>query len=175
MKWSSVLVVLPLLGACDGDKLPEQPGPPARPEVEAAGNHQPPAALPARARDEDDAPPDLKIEVEPVTAGDPDALPSERVVRAPAPPDPVTPVPTKKRVAVERVELPAPALDLSLPDDWAEALEPAPDTTSIRILPPLFESAEGSRSMQMSGSLLPGVEQSETLIDGAQINIELRR
>lgn len=95
MKWLSVLVVLPLLQACDGDKLPEQPGPPARPEVEAAGNHQPPAALPARARDEDDAPPDLKIEVEPVTAGDPDALPSERVVRAPAPPDPVTPVPAK--------------------------------------------------------------------------------
>ncbi len=180
MKWLSVLLALPFLSACDGDKLPPQPGPPAKPEVESiAGNREPVASfepVPAlgRAESEDGEPANIEVELEPVTAGDPEKLPSERIVSA-SPPKPTATASAKKEVAVERVELPEPELDLSLPEDWAEELEPDQDTASMRLLPPLFESSESSRSVQMSGRLLPGLEQDEALIDGAEINFELKR
>lgn len=163
MRWSSLLLALLFLSACDGDDLPSQPDPPAAPEV------QPPVdrnAATAPVQRETDTPPKIEIELEPVTAGDPEELPSERVVPATEP---------KKKVAVEQVSLPEPELDLSLPEDWAEELDPAQDTAAMKLLPPLFESGEDSRSVQMSGSLLPGLERDDALIDGAQINFELKR
>lgn len=182
MRWLSLLLALPFLGACDGDKLPSQPGAPAKPEVRSGVVDRGPAAPlepapdPALGRVESEVgkPPKIEIEVEPVTAGDPETLPSERVVPTPEP-KPVAPPAPKKDVAIERVELPEPELDLSLPEDWAEELEPDADTASIRLLPPLFNSGESSRSVQMSGRLLQGLNEDEALIDGAQINIELKR
>ncbi|AHL76208.1 hypothetical protein CH92_14335 [Stutzerimonas stutzeri] len=182
MRWLSVLLALPFLGACDGDKLPSQPGAPAKPEVRSGVVDREPAASlkpvlePAigHVESEDGEPPEIEIEVEPVTAGDPATLPSERVVPAPEP-KATAPSAPKKDVAIERVEVPEPELDLSLPEDWAEELEPDQETASMRLLPPLFEGGENSRSVQMSGSLLPGVNENEALIDGAQINFELKR
>jgi hypothetical protein len=180
MKWLSVLFALPVLAACDGDKLPSQPEPPAKPEVKSTvGNPEPAATLepaPTLGPDasEEGAPPNIEIEIEPVTTGDSEELPSERIVSE-TPPKPVARAPAKKEVAVERVELPEPELDLSLPEDWTEELEPEQDTASMQLLPPMFESSKGSRSVQMSGRLLPGLEPDETSIDGAQINFELKR
>jgi hypothetical protein len=79
------------------------------------------------------------------------------------------------KTKLEKVELPEPDLDLSLPDDWAESLDPAEKPASLSLLPPLFESSQESRSLQMSGELLPGTAEDEALIDGAQINFELKR
>ncbi|MCQ4286272.1 hypothetical protein NA647_02320 [Pseudomonas stutzeri] len=170
MKWSSLLLALLFLGACDGDDLPSQPGPPAAPEVQPSVDR---SAATAPVQRETDTPPKIEIELEPVTAGDPEELPSERVVPA-AESKPVSAAP-KKKVAVEQIELPEPELDLSLPEDWAEELEPAQDAEALKLLPPLFEPGEDSRSVQMSGSLLPGLERDDALIDGAQINFELKR
>lgn len=182
MRWLCLLLALPFLSACDGDKLPSQPAAPAKPEVRSGVVDREPAAplnpapKPAdgHVESEEGGPPEIKVEIEPVTAGDPEALPSERVVPVPGP-KPTAPSAPKKDVAIERAELHEPELDLSLPEDWAEELEPDHDTASMRVLPPLFEAGESSRSVQMSGRLLQGLNQDEALIDGAQINFELKR
>ncbi|WP_181296681.1 hypothetical protein [Pseudomonas sp. Q2-TVG4-2] len=176
MKWLSLLLALPFLGACDGDKLPSQPSPPAKPEVQATAGSRAPASPLGTVESDGGEPPNVEIELEPVAGGDSEELPSERIVSVPEP-EPVVPTPdtAKKEIAVEEVELPEPELDLSLPEDWAEELDPAQNTATMRLLPPLFESSENSRSLQMSGRLLPGLEQDEALIDGAQINFELKR
>ncbi len=107
-----------------------------------------------------------------MTAGDPDELPSKRVAPAP-PPKPVAPK-VKKEVAVEDVKIPEAELDLSLPDDWAVNGEPEQNTASMSLLPPLFQGGRSS-SVQMSGSLLPALDGDDGLIDGAQLNFELKR
>ena len=73
--------------------------------------------------------------------------------------------------------MPEAELDLSLPEDWAEELEPGhgEDTASMQLLPPLFESREANNSVQMSGRLLQGLQEDDPLIDGAEINFELKR
>jgi len=172
MKWSGLLLALLFLSACDGDDLPSQPGPPAVPGAQPSVD-QKVATPPAPTQQESDTPPKIEIELEPVTAGDPEDLPSERVVPA-TEPKTVSAAP-KKKVAVEQVELPEPELDLSLPEDWAEELEPDQGAATLQLLPPLFESGKDSRSVQMSGSLLPGLERDDAPIDGAQINFELKR
>ncbi len=172
MKWSSLLLALLVLSACDRDDLPSQPRPPASPEVRSPVD-QKAVIPPAPTQRDTETPPKIEVEIEPVTAGDPEELPSERVVPA-TEPKTVSAAP-KKKVAVEQVELPEPELDLSLPEDWTEELEPEQDAAALQLLPPLFESGENSRSVQMSGSLLPGLERDDALIDGAQINFELKR
>lgn len=178
MRWLTVLFALPFLGACDDDKLPPQPGPPAKPEVHAPA----PKPIATREPDQPIAPveseggiPPIEIEIEPVTLGAPEELPSERRPSTP-PAKPVDSAEPKgtNTVAVEEIDLPEPELDLSLPEDWAEELEPDQETAAMQLLPPLFDSNERSR-LEMSGRLLPGDEQNEALIDGAQINFELRR
>ena len=179
MKWLSLPLALLVLSACDNDKLPPRPEPPATPKVETPANTPEPAVsiVPTFSLEEgqegDNAePPEIRIELEPVTAGDPEKLPSERIAPAP-PPEPAAPK-VKKEVAVEHVEVPEAALDLSLPDDWAEDSGPEQNTASMSLLPPLFQG-DRSRSVQMSGSLLPGLDGDDALIDGAQLNFELKR
>lgn len=169
MKLLMFLLALSLLSACDGDNVPAEPSPPQPPKVRVANSEQAPLSTPVES--EDSAPPKIEIEIEPVTAGDPDELPSDRVTPATKPAAPVAP---KMKVAVEDVELPEPKLDLSLPEDWSEQLEPGQDATTMNLLPPLFDSGD-SRSLQMSGRLLPGMEHDDALVDGAQINFELKR
>ncbi|MFL9812324.1 hypothetical protein D7241_03575 [Stutzerimonas sp. VN223-3] len=171
MKLLIFLLTLSLLSACDGDNVPAEPSPPAPPKVRVSNSEQAPLSTPVER--EDSVPPKIEIELEPVTAGNPDELPSDRVASAPSA-KPAAPAAPKKKVAVEDVELPEPNLDLSLPEDWSEQLEPGRNATTMNLLPPLFES-DDSRSLQMSGRLLPGLEHDEALIDGAQINFELKR
>lgn len=179
MKWLSLPLVLVLLSACDSDKLPPRPDAPPKPKVETPAATPEPemSVLPAPTLDESGERdnverPEIQIELEPVTAGDPEELPSERISPAP-PPKPVAPK-VKKEVAVEDVEIPEAELDLSLPDDWAVDGEPEQNTASMSLLPPLF-NGERSRPVQMSGSLLPALDGDDALIDGAQLNFELKR
>ena len=170
MRWL-LLLAIPLIAACDGEKVPDDPVLPEPPKVESS----PIAAVaPATAKPEpdvQDAPVEIKIDLAPVTAVESEQLPSERVVPPPKP-KPAVAAASKKKV--EDVELPDPELDLSLPDDWSETLEPAEEATSMNLLPPLFESSKDSR-LQLSGELLPGAAQDEAIIDGAQINFEIKR
>jgi len=170
MRWL-LLLAIPLIAACDGEKVPDDPVLPEPPKVVSSTTT---AVAPATAQPEPDVPDppeEIKIELAPVTEGDSEQLPSERVVPPPKP-KPATAAVSKKQV--EDVELPEPELDLSLPDDWSETLGPADEATSMTLLPPLFESSKDSR-LQLSGELLPGAAQDEAIIDGAQINFEIKR
>lgn len=177
MKWLVLPLSLLALSACDSEKLPPRPETPPAPKVEAPAEIPKPevSLVPEPSFDELEVdtsePPEIQVDVEPVTAGDPEELPSERVVSAPPPKTPAPKV--KKKVAVEQVKLPEAELDLSLPEDWAKDGEPEQNTASMSLLPPLFGS-ERSRSVQMSGSLLPGLDGDDD-IDGAQLNFELKR
>ncbi|MBU1461129.1 MAG: hypothetical protein KKC89_16355 [Gammaproteobacteria bacterium] len=115
----------------------------------------------------------IESEKEPTLAANPEQPPTEPSAPTPAPK--AKPSATVPKTKLEKVELPEPDLDLSLPDDWAESLDPAEKPASLSLLPPLFESSQESRSLQMSGELLPGTAEDEALIDGAQINFELKR
>lgn len=177
MRWR-LFLALPIISACEGDKVPDEPAVAQPPQITAPSS--PDIAEPAlSAPDEPAAPADpvdstvepieIEIELEPVAPGDADKLPSERTVPAPK----AKPAATKK--AVEDVELPDAELDLSLPDDWPEELDANEEQTSMSLLPPLFDSGRSPGSVQMSGELLPGAAQDDDMIDGAQINIEFKR
>ena len=162
MRWL-MLIGLSLLAGCD--EVPDQPKTPTPPKVTVSPAD---AAAPIVAEPKLDrrvGPVSIESEDEPALAANPGQPTTEPI----AP----TPAPKAKRSAAEpktklqKVELPEPDLDLSLPEDWTENLDPAEEPTS-------FESSE-SRSLQMSGELLPGAAQDEALIDGAQINFELKR
>lgn len=179
MKWLSLPLALLLLSACDNDKLPPRPEPPATPRVETPADPPEPAVsvipesdLEEMAGDDSDEPPEIQVELEPIAEGDPKELPSERIATAP-PAKPAAPK-IKKKVAVEDVEVPEAELDLSLPEDWAEDAEPEQSAASMSLLPPLFEG-ERARSVQLTGSLLPALDGDDALIDGAQLNFELKR
>ena len=170
MRWL-MLMGLSLLGACD--EVPDQPKPPTLPKVAVSTSD---AAVPVIAEpklDARDAPESRGLERESsaqvATAEESTAVPV-------APPSKARPASAAApKTKLEKVELPEPDLDLSLPEDWTESLEPADEPTSLSLLPPLFESSQESRSLQMSGELLPGTAQDETIIDGAQINFEFKR
>lgn len=178
MKWLSLPLALFALSACDSEKLPPGPDSPPMPKVEIPAEIPKPAEplLPeptvGNLNSDQGEPPDLQVDIAPVTTGELAQLPSEQV--APAPPSEPTPQSVKKKVAVEHVEVPEAELDLSLPEDWAENTEPEQNSASMSLLPPLFDSGERSRSLQMSGNLLPALD-GEEVIDGAQLNFELKR
>ncbi|WP_417787319.1 hypothetical protein [Stutzerimonas xanthomarina] len=168
MRWL-MLIGLSLLAACD--EVPNQPKPPTPPKIAVSPLD---AAAPVEAEPRLDVPDSLEnieLENESALAGAPDPLSTDPVAPAPK----TKPSTSEPKAAVEKVKLPEPDLDLSLPEDWAEDLEPADEPRSLSLLPPLFESSQSSRSLHMSGELLPGTAQDEALIDGAQINFELKR
>lgn len=188
MKGLVPLVIVLFLAACDNDKVPPRPLP-AKPTVEApapaaarqASVPPVPAQTPGEARQPENEgsepekiePEKIVVEVEPEPAGKADKLPSQRVA-AQAPKPAVSAAAPAKKIPVEHVELPDPKLDLSLPEDWAEELQPEQTAQNEQLLPPLFGSDEHT-GVQMSGSLLPGENEGEALIDGAQINFEIKR
>jgi hypothetical protein len=170
MPMSRPLFLLLLL-ALSGCEREEQ----AREAERAAQTPQQPISEPV---DATEAPPDLEIEVAPVNQAaeaepppvqidipEPEAQPAAR--SRPAPP--------KQPEKPAEVELVEPVLDLRLPEELAEELKPAPSSESIRLLPPLFDTGEPSRSMQIGGRLISGEAEDESLIEGAEIQFELKR
>ncbi len=170
MRWL-IFIGLSLLAACD--EVPDQPKPPTPPKIAVSPSD---AVAPVEAEPRLDAPDSLdsigiEIENEPALEVAPNQRSTDPVAHAPK----TRPSTAEPKNKVEKVKLPEPDLDLSLPEDWAENLEPTDEPTPLNLLPPLFESSQSSRSLQMSGELLPGTAQDEALIDGAQINFELKR
>ncbi len=191
MKHLWLFCVALLVAACDADKVPDRPAsPPAKPTVErsaeSASKPNPAAprvsSAPGESAGEPAEPPSaLEVTLDPLPEGDPETLPSKRTEEAsaaskrPAPAPVPEPVKKGKAVAVEKVDLPEAELDLSLPDDWTEELEPEQEAASSDLLPPLFGAEERSGGVQLSGRLLPGDTENEALIDGAELNFEFKR
>ncbi|HAJ86941.1 MAG TPA: hypothetical protein DCP33_08590, partial [Pseudomonas sp.] len=136
---------------------------------------QQPAAEPV---DEAQAPPDLDIEVAPVEQAAETEPPPVQISIPEPEPQPAArprPAPAKQPEKPAEVELVEPVLDLRLPEELAEELMPAPSSESIRLLPPLFDAAKPSRSMQIGGRLISGEDDDESLIEGAEIQFEFKR
>ncbi len=163
-----LLLLLALLGGCEREEQPRDA------ERETPQSQQP-AAEPV---DETQAPPDLDIEVAPVEQAAETEPPPVQISIPEPEPQPAArprPAPAKQPEKPAEVELVEPVLDLRLPEELAEELKPAPSSESIRLLPPLFDTGESSRSMQIGGRLISGEAEDESLIEGAEIQFELKR
>ncbi len=164
-----LLLLLALLGGCEREEQ-------AREAERAAQTPQQSISEPV---DATEAPPDLEIEVAPVNqAAEAEPPPVQIDIPEPEAPQPAArsrPAPPKQPEKPAEVELVEPVLDLRLPEELAEELEPAPSSESIRLLPPLFDTGEPSRSMQIGGRLISGEAEDESLIEGAEIQFELKR
>lgn len=163
-----LLLLLALLGGCEREEQP-------RDAERQTPQSQQPAAEPV---DEAQAPPDLDIEVAPVEQAAETEPPPVQISIPEPEPQPAArprPAPAKQPEKPAGVELVEPVLDLRLPDELAEELMPAPSSESIRLLPPLFDTGEPSRSMQIGGRLISGEAEDESLIEGAEIQFELKR
>ncbi|MDA0425618.1 hypothetical protein [Stutzerimonas frequens] len=164
-----LLLLLALLSGCEREEQ-------AREAERAAQTPQQSISEPV---DATEAPPDLEIEVAPVNqAAEAEPPPVQIDIPEPEAPQPAArsrPAPPKQPEKPAEVELVEPVLDLRLPEELAEELEPAPSSESIRLLPPLFDTGEPSRSMQIGGRLISGEAEDESLIEGAEIQFELKR
>lgn len=164
-----LLLLLALLSGCEREEQ-------AREAERAAQTPQQSISEPV---DATEAPPDLEIEVAPVNqAAEAEPPPVQIDIPEPEAPQPAArsrPAPPKQPEKPAEVELVEPVLDLRLPEELAEELKPAPSSESIRLLPPLFDTGEPSRSMQIGGRLISGEAEDESLIEGAEIQFELKR
>lgn len=168
------LLVALLLGACD-----ERAADDTRPD-------RAPVAPAAQQQAQPDKPAELRISV-PAIDGQTEEKPAVEISLpepAPAPAQPAPPQETPEPAPqpkpappvqpVEQVELAAPELDLSLPEDWVEELAEPANAAAEPLLPPLF-GPDGQAPVQMSGRLIPGEQENEPLIEGAEIQFEIKR
>ena len=169
MRFFIGVLMVALLAGCDREEpstepaspLPHQPAPPAASDV-APSVSEP---LSVEPQVEQGEPPDIEIE----SVAEPEAPTEPKLTVKVSPPSP-----RKARTPPSEETLPAPELDLSLPEDWLETLEEAEPTESA-LLPPLFAVPESEPAVHVSGRLIPWVEKDETVIDGAQLDFEFRR
>jgi hypothetical protein len=168
MRRPLALLALVLIAGCDRDEAPrEAVSPPLPVESTALPGPYPIVAPPALTLPQPESePPPIEIEAvgEPEVAAEP-----ELKVR-------VKPPVARRKAPVEPSEEPLalPELDLSLPEDWVQAMEEG-DAAERPLLPPLFAVPPQVPSLQISGRLIPWVEDDETVIDGAQLDFEFRR
>lgn len=165
-----VLVVV-LLAGCDGDEptretrsQPQQQAPAVSADPAPVPESPAPASTLEVPRQQDEPP---AIEIESAAEPETPAEPKLTVKVSP-------PAPRKAPPAPSGESLPPPKLDLSLPEDWVETLEEGEPTES-HLLPPLFAAPQEEPSVHVSGRLIPGVEDDETVIDGAQLDFEFKR
>lgn len=151
-------LVLLLLSAC------EPAGPPTKPAkpVPAVPAVQPQAPSPKPAEPVKKSPPVIaKPAPEPKPAAD---------ASKPRPPSPV-----------EQVELPKAKLDLRLPPELVEQLEPgepAPGQSSEALLPPLFVEKSAPQSpFQLNGRLITNEREEDywRSVEGAEVQFEFKR
>lgn len=86
-----------------------------------------------------------------------------------APPDSKPAMPVK---SVRAVRLETPRLDLSLPKDWLDQVEPVESRPGLSLLPPMFESRPSLPPVQLGGRLIANDQDDE--IRGAEISIEFK-
>ncbi|MCQ4294774.1 hypothetical protein NAU58_04200 [Pseudomonas stutzeri] len=173
-----VLLSLALLGGCgDDDAKPEQataPGQPTQAPVTDEPAEGPPDLEIELAPAEESANadrPDVQINI-PEPEPEPDPEPEPTAVPAPKP----VSAPAKRQAAVKPAEdeLPAPVLDLHLPEELAQELMPTVNAEAAQLLPPLFGAGK-AQSMQIGGRLISSEDDDEALIDGAEIRFEFKR
>lgn len=160
------LLVFALLAGCDREEPARESAPLPRETApaERSGSLESPAIAPVPPQPADEPPP---VEIEAVAEPEAPAKPELKVKVGPVARSTLREAPSEEPLAV-------PELDLSLPEDWMEALEEGEPVES-QLLPPLFARPEQAPSVQVSGRLIPWVEDDETVIDGAQLDIEFRR
>ncbi|MCO6057492.1 hypothetical protein NG726_12515 [Pseudomonas sp. MOB-449] len=165
------LAPLVLLVACDKDVPPKPKAPPAPPPVSSSPPSAPVEPLPAV--------PDLA----------PAASMPEPVAPPPAPaPKPVTPPPApvkpKQEPPVEtstKAPLPKAKLDLTLPKDLVNQLEPGDATADLPsqpLLPKMFvEKPETESPFQLNGKLITNEREDDywRSVEGAELQFEFKR
>lgn len=163
---SGLLVAIALLAACERE--PDVPRPAQEVAPPAVAQPVAPTA-PPRAPDETVVTP-----VAPRSQPAPDVqLPAEGEVPSASPKRQAsTASRAEKKEPVERVEVEAPVLDLSLPEDWAAEIVPEP-LDEQTLLPPLFEQT-GDDRLGLRGRLIEG-RTAEHMPDGAELEFEFRR
>lgn len=162
-------LALTLLVACDKEAPPKPGAPPAPPPVSSS----PPPAQPAPA--DVPAPP-----VESVPAADPKPVPSPPT---PAPKlVPPTPAPIKPKETLTTVKAPLPKakLDLSLPKDLVNQLEPGDakdDVQGQAPLPQLFAERPAENSFGLNGKLITNERETDAWhsVEGAELQFEFKR
>jgi len=183
MKFIRVLALPLVLGLVACDEPPKPPVPvPEPPKTETA---------PAKAQPAEPADPapvvtsKLVPEKLPVAVPKPQPEPDETVVRA-APPDKapaaarVIPKVAEKAAAKQPKLEPLPEkLDLRLPKELVETLEPAPQEQQAEqgLLPPLFvEKQDQPGPYQINGRLITNDHENDYLdsVEGAELQIEFR-
>ncbi|MES2818391.1 MAG: hypothetical protein V4812_05320 [Pseudomonadota bacterium] len=114
-------------------------------------------------------------------AEEPDAMPAP----VEKPPAPVQEKPAEKKavarrqpskaVPVEQAKLPDVPLDLSLPQDMLDKLQPVDAQASMdpELLPPMFDEKPDQDPFQLNGRLLTRERQDE--IEGAELQFEFKR
>lgn len=162
-----------LLAACDsGDKPAGPPNEPARPkpitQVEPAAPHK-------------ELPP--PVATKPVVA---DTSAAKPVREAPAPAAPVVKSKGKatekfEDAPAEAVTLAKPKLDLSLPRELVESLEPeakqkAAAKSESGLLPPMFAEKENAQQpFQLSGRVISNEIERSSGIEGAELQFQFRQ
>lgn len=163
----AVLVVVLLVGCDREESRPKPPSPTSQAPAPSSANTPAPAVSEPvfETPPQQDEPADIEIEA----VAEPEVPPKADLTVKVRPS-----APRKARTPPAEETLPAPELDLSLPEDWMETLEEGEPTESA-LLPPLFTTPEGEPAVHVSGRLIPWVERDETVIDGAQLDFEFRR
>lgn len=187
---SLIVLLLALLSACDSADSPPKP---ADPVADASAVSAPVAApataakkarslVPAGAPVEAD--PEFKPEIqlpkpekiEPHAQAapiEPKALETPEAPKKPQAAQP--PRPSSKAVAVVKSPVPAAKLDLSLPKEVLENLEPvnAADEMDSALLPQLFNEKVAENPFQLNGRLITKDRQDD--IEGAELQFEFKR
>ncbi len=168
------VLALTLLAACDKEAPPKPKAPPAPPPMSSSPAPAPaaPAEAPPSAAPEQPAP---APEAKPV----PSPAPTPRPVSPP--PMPVTPKEPVQTASAKAVSPQAMTLDLSLPDDLSDTLQPdevADELPVLPVLPQMFvEKPVPESPVQLNGKLLTNEREDDywRSVEGAELQFEFKR
>ncbi|MFZ6046504.1 hypothetical protein ACFW0H_10290 [Pseudomonas sp. CR3202] len=157
-------LALTLLAACDKEAPPKPKAPPAPPPISTS-----PAPAPAAPPE---APPPAAPE-QPVPAAEPKPVPPPPPAPRPVSPPPV-PVTPKEPVQTATAK----ALDLSLPTELADTLQPDEVAAELPVLPQMFvEKPAPAGPFQLNGKLITNEREDDTWhsVEGAELQFEFKR
>lgn len=182
----AIALLFLLLGACDSADRPVKPVKPTAPSVPAAQPETPVQAPPRvsepLAEPEAVFKPELQLPKPPEPEPRVQAEPLEPVVQTPPPAlkKPAVAKPqvvrsTRKPPPVEKAPEPQVPLDLSLPEELLETLQPleTPMEMDSTLLPPMFREEPEENPFQLNGRLITKERQDE--IEGAELQIQFKR
>ncbi|MFC5696300.1 hypothetical protein ACFPU0_12135 [Pseudomonas sp. GCM10022186] len=163
-----VFLALTLLAACDKEAPPKPKAPPPPPPMSSS-----PAPAPA-------APPEAPAPAAPEQPA-PVPAPEAKPVPSPAPtPRPVSPppMPVTPKEPVPTATAKAMTLDLSLPRELADTLQPDEVADELPVLPQMFvEKPAPEGPFQLNGKLLTNEREDDywRSVEGAELQFEFKR